>query len=53
MRLTQVTVEGDHSVSEGLSFCRDKNNPEWRECIMENPVADAEMLQPGWLTFRE
>jgi DNA gyrase/topoisomerase IV subunit B len=44
MRLTPVSVEGDHSVSEVLSFYMGKNTPERREYIMGNLVVDAEML---------
>ncbi|MBN2161385.1 MAG: type IIA DNA topoisomerase subunit B [Pontiellaceae bacterium] len=44
MRLTDVTVEGDHSVSEVLSFYMGKNTPERREYIMENLVIDAESM---------
>jgi DNA gyrase subunit B/topoisomerase-4 subunit B len=44
MRLTQVSVEGDHSVSEVISFYMGKNTPERREYIMDNLVVDAEML---------
>ncbi len=44
MRLTPVSVEGDHSVSEVLSFYMGKNTPERREYIMENLAVDPEML---------
>jgi DNA gyrase subunit B/topoisomerase-4 subunit B len=44
MRLTQVSVEGDHSISEVISFYMGKNTPERREYIMEHLVVDAEML---------
>ncbi|MCK4563586.1 MAG: type IIA DNA topoisomerase subunit B [Verrucomicrobia bacterium] len=44
MRLTPVSIEGDHSVSEVVSFYMGKNTPERREYIMENLVVDAEML---------
>ncbi len=44
MRLTEVSVEGDHSVSEVLSFYMGKNTPERREYIMENLVIDAEAM---------
>ncbi|MEN7973680.1 MAG: DNA topoisomerase IV subunit B [Verrucomicrobiota bacterium] len=44
MRLTPVSIEGDHSVSEVVSFYMGKNTPERREYIMEHLVVDAEML---------
>ena len=44
IRLTQVSIEGDHSVSEILSFYMGKNTPERREYIMENLVVDEEVL---------
>jgi DNA gyrase subunit B/topoisomerase-4 subunit B len=44
IRLTQVSIEGDHSVSEVVNFYMGKNTPERREYIMENLVVDAEML---------
>ena len=44
MRLTDVSVEGDHSISEVLSFYMGKNTPERREYIMEKLVVDAEMM---------
>jgi len=44
IRLTQVSIEGDHSVSEVLSFYMGKNTPERREYIMENLVVDEEVL---------
>ena len=44
MRLTDVSVEGDHSVSEVISFYMGKNTPERREYIMENLVVDAEAM---------
>ena len=44
MRLTDVSVEGDHSVSEVINFYMGKNTPERREYIMENLVVDAEAL---------
>ena len=44
MRLTDVSVEGDHSVSEVISFYMGKNTPERREYIMENLVVDAAMV---------
>jgi len=44
MRLTPVSVKGDHSISEVISFYMGKNTPERREYIMGNLVVDAEML---------
>jgi len=44
MRLTQVSIEGEHSVPEVLSFYMGKNTPERREYIMSNLVIDEEML---------
>ncbi len=44
MRLSQVNVEGDHSISEILSFYMGKNTPDRRNFIMDNLVVDAEML---------
>jgi DNA gyrase subunit B/topoisomerase-4 subunit B len=44
MRLTEVSVEGDHSVSEVISFYMGKNTPERREYIMGNLVVDAEAM---------
>ena len=44
IRLTPVSVEGDHSVSEVINFYMGKNTPERREYIMDNLVVDAEML---------
>ena len=44
MRLSEVNIEGDHSVSEILSFYMGKNTPDRRDFIMENLVVDAEML---------
>jgi len=44
IRLTPVSVKGDHSVSEVISFYMGKNTPERREYIMDNLVVDAEML---------
>ena len=44
MRLTEVSVEGDHSISEVISFYMGKNTPERRDYIMGNLVVDAEML---------
>ncbi len=43
IRLTPVSIEGDHSVSEILSFYMGKNTPERREYIMENLVMDEEL----------
>ncbi len=43
-RLTDVSVEGDHSVSEVLTFYMGKNTPERREYIMQNLAVDPEML---------
>ena len=44
MRLSPVDVEGDHSISEILSFYMGKNTPDRREFIMDNLVVDAEAL---------
>ncbi len=44
IRLTPVSIEGDYSVSEILSFYMGKNTPERREYIMENLVVDEEVL---------
>ncbi len=44
IRLTPVSIEGDHSVSEVVSFYMGKNTPERREYIMENLVLEAAML---------
>ncbi len=44
MRLSQVDVRGDHSISEILSFYMGKNTPDRRDFIMDNLVVDAEML---------
>ncbi|MBN2686147.1 MAG: type IIA DNA topoisomerase subunit B [Pontiellaceae bacterium] len=44
MRLTDVSVEGDHSVSEVITFYMGKNTPERREYIMENLAVDPELL---------
>jgi len=45
MRLTQVSIEGDHLVPEILSFYMGKNTPDRREYIMGNLVIDAEIVQ--------
>jgi DNA gyrase subunit B/topoisomerase-4 subunit B len=44
MRLSPVDVQGDHSISEILSFYMGKNTPDRREFIMDNLVVDAEAL---------
>jgi len=44
IRLTQVSIEGDHSVSEILSFYMGKNTPKRREHIMNHLVVDLEMI---------
>jgi topoisomerase-4 subunit B len=44
MRLSQVNVQGDHSISEILSFYMGKNTPDRRDFIMDNLVVDAEKL---------
>ncbi len=44
MRLSQVEINGDHSISEILSFYMGKNTPDRRDFIMDNLVVDAEML---------
>ncbi|MCK4999878.1 MAG: type IIA DNA topoisomerase subunit B, partial [Anaerohalosphaera sp.] len=42
MRLTPVTVEGEHSVSETLAFYMGKNTQQRRNYIMENLVINKE-----------
>jgi len=44
IRLTPVSIEGDHSISEIISFYMGKNTPERREYIMGNLVVDKEIL---------
>jgi len=44
MRLTDVIVDEDHSVSEVLSFYMGKNTQERRSYIMDNLVVDEEIL---------
>ncbi|MCF7849297.1 MAG: type IIA DNA topoisomerase subunit B [Kiritimatiellales bacterium] len=44
MRLTPVSVEGDRSISEILSFYMGKNTPRRREHIMNHLIVDLEML---------
>ena len=44
IRLTPVSIEGDHSVSEILSFYMGKNTPRRREHIMNHLVVDLEMI---------
>jgi DNA gyrase subunit B/topoisomerase-4 subunit B len=44
MRLTDVVVDEDHSISEVLSFYMGKNTQERRSYIMENLVVDEEIL---------
>lgn len=44
MRLTEVSIDGDHSISEVISFYMGKNTPERRQYIMENLAIDPEML---------
>lgn len=44
MRLTNVSIEGDHYVSEVITFYMGKNTPERREYIMENLTIDPELL---------
>jgi topoisomerase IV subunit B len=44
IRLTPVSIDGDHSVAEIISFYMGKNTPERREYIMENLVIDAEAM---------
>lgn len=44
MRLTEVVVDEDHSISEVLSFYMGKNTQERRSYIMENLVVDEEIL---------
>jgi len=41
MRLTPVTLNGDHSIAETLTFYMGKNTPERRAYIMDNLVVDA------------
>jgi len=45
MRLTSVSIEGDHLVSEILSFYMGKNTPDRREYIMGHLVIDTEAVQ--------
>jgi len=44
MRLTDVVVDEDHSISEVLSFYMGKNTQERRSYIMDNLVVDEEIL---------
>jgi len=44
MRLRQVDISGEHSISEVLSFYMGKNTQERREYIMNNLVIDQEAL---------
>jgi DNA gyrase/topoisomerase IV subunit B len=44
IRMRQVVIEGEHSISEVLSFYMGKNTQERREYIMNNLVIDQEAL---------
>jgi len=44
MRMRQVVLDGEHSISEVLSFYMGKNTQERREYIMNNLVIDQEAL---------
>ncbi|OUX36875.1 MAG: DNA topoisomerase IV [Kiritimatiellaceae bacterium TMED266] len=44
IRLTPVSIDGDHSTSEIINFYMGKNTPDRREYIMNHLVVDAEML---------
>ena len=44
IRLTSVSIEGDHSATEVINFYMGKNTPDRREYIMNHLVVDAEML---------
>jgi topoisomerase-4 subunit B len=44
MRLTPVTIEGEHSIGETLGFYMGKNTQERRSYIMDNLVIDEEIL---------
>jgi len=44
MRLTDVVVDEDHSISEVLSFYMGKNTQERRSYIMDNLIVDEEIL---------
>jgi len=44
MRLTDVVIDEDHSISEVLSFYMGKNTQERRSYIMDNLVVGEEIL---------
>ena len=44
IRLTPVSIDGDHSAAEVINFYMGKNTPDRREYIMNHLVVDAEML---------
>lgn len=44
MRLTPVTIDGEHSIGETLGFYMGKNTQERRSYIMDNLVIDEEIL---------
>ena len=44
IRLTPVSIDGDHSTTEIINFYMGKNTPDRREYIMNHLVVDAEML---------
>ena len=44
IRLTPVSIEGDHSAAEVINFYMGKNTPDRREYIMNHLVVDAEIL---------
>ncbi len=44
MRLTPVTINGEHAISETLGFYMGKNTQERRNYIMDNLVIDEEIL---------
>ncbi len=44
MKLTPVTINGEHAIPEIISFYMGKNTRERREYIMENMTIDEEML---------
>ncbi|MAS97550.1 MAG: DNA topoisomerase IV [Kiritimatiellaceae bacterium] len=44
IRLTPVSIDGDHSTTEIINFYMGKNTPDRREYIMNHLVVDAEIL---------
>ena len=48
IRLTPVSIEGDHSATEVINFYMGKNTPDRREYIMNHLVVDAEMLRDSY-----